>query len=330
MYDLIAALAPAFILDLLLGDPYYRFHPARLIGGLISRLERGLRAAGAEGVGGGAALVAITSAISVGLCLALGAGLDAFHSHAGFLFNLYIVYSCLAVGDLLRHALPVRQAIEKGDIPEARKAVSRIVGRDTEKLDRAAIGRAAVETLAENFVDGFFSPLFWYAAGGTAAALFGLPELQAAVCAMLLFKTCSTLDSMVGYRTPPYEYFGKVPARMDDMMNFIPARLSIGVLFAGAVLSRLDAFSGLLTAARDRLNHDSPNAGHAESFAAGALGVSLGGPSYYPDGLKHKPWLGRGTAEIHEGHISAAMTLVRRSAWVSIVLVLSFFLIWAY
>lgn len=329
MHELIAALIPAFLLDLLLGDPRYRFHPARLIGLFISGAEERLRRAGADGLWGGAALAAITSVSSLSACLVMGAALSALHPYAAFLFYIYLTYSCLALGDLLHHAAPVRRALEQGDLSAARKSLSRVVGRDTERLDRAGIGRAAVETLSENFVDGFLSPLFWYAAGGLVAGAAGFPPLQGAVCAVLLFKTASTLDSMVGYRTPRYALLGRVSARMDDLMNFIPARLSIGVLFAGAVLSRLDALSGLRAAARDRLRHDSPNAGHAESFAAGALGIRLGGPSYYPEGLKSKPWLGRGTAAVGEGHISTAMTLIRWSASVSMVIALSVLLAWA-
>jgi adenosylcobinamide-phosphate synthase len=245
-----------------------------------------------------------------------------FHPWAGLVFHLYVLYSCLALGDLIRHVRPVALRLEQGDLPGARLALSRVVGRDVAPLDRGGVGRAAVETLAENFVDGFLSPLFWILAGGVAAAWTGLPVLPTAGSAVLTFKAASTLDSMVGYRNDRYRRFGRAGARLDDALNFLPARLSIPILFVGAALSGLRSTEGLRVALRDRLEHDSPNAAHAESFAAGALGVRLGGPARYDGSYKDKAWLGSGTAEVNERHVLAALTLLRRSSWVAMFLLL--------
>jgi adenosylcobinamide-phosphate synthase len=181
--------------------------------------------------------------------------------------------------------------------------------------------------LAENFVDGFFSPLFWFFAGALLATLFGAAPQDMAIAAMLIFKGVSTLDSMVGYRSPKYLRFGWASARLDDVMNLVPARLSILALFLGACLTRLAPFDGLRTALRDRLKHDSPNAAHAESFVAGSLHIRLGGPTRYPDGLKDKPWLGDGSAKMTTQHIRQAAALITGSGWITLGFVVSLFLI---
>ncbi|MCF8061882.1 MAG: adenosylcobinamide-phosphate synthase CbiB, partial [Deltaproteobacteria bacterium] len=273
MTELALLIPAAFILDLLIGDPVYPLHPIRLMGRWIEMLEKGLRRVGLDGATGGWVLAIATVGAAVGTFLLVSTTAGRIHSWAGRIFHLYVLYSCLALGDLFRHIHPVVLRLEQGDLPGARLALSRVVGRDAAPLDRWGVGRAAVETLAENFVDGFLSPLFWVLAGGIAAELLGLPTVATALCAALAFKAASTLDSMVGYRDPRYNHFGRTGARLDDAMNFVPARLSIPVLFLGAALSGLRPIEGFRVAARDRLEHDSPNAAHAESFTAGALNV---------------------------------------------------------
>jgi len=322
MNELAALALAAFALDLLLGDPSYRLHPIRLMGRWITFLEAGLRRAGLDGRLGGSILAAATAGAFVGMFL-LFSGLAArLHPIAAMIVHLYVIYSCLALGDLFRHVRRVSLALEGDDLHTARQAVGRIVGREVSSLDRWGVGRAAVETLAENFVDGFLSPLFWLILGGTAARLLGWSPIVPAVCAMLIFKAASTLDSMVGYRDARYARFGWAGARADDAMNFVPARLSIPILIMGAAVSGLSPMKGLQTAMRDRLKHDSPNSGHAESFAAGALGVSLGGPAQYGGSLKNKSWLGDGPSEVEVRHIHATVILLRRSAWIGMVALL--------
>jgi len=316
MSELAALALVAFGLDLLLGDPVYSLHPIRLMGRWIAFLETLLRRLGLDGRFGGTLLASATACGAIGVFLLLSHLALRVHPWVGFIFHLYVIYSCLALGDLFRHVRPVIQSLNAGDLFEARRAVGRIVGRDVSVLDRWGVGRAAVETLAENFVDGFLSPLFWLALGGTVSWLVGGSPVVSGTCAMLLFKASSTLDSMVGYRNDRYARFGWAGARSDDVMNYIPARLSLPLLLLGAAVSGLRPAAGLHVAMRDRLRHDSPNAGHAESFIAGALGVRLGGPARYGASLENKPWLGNGPSEVEARHILATATLLRRSAWI--------------
>jgi len=322
MIELALLTLAAFALDLLLGDPAYPLHPIRLMGRWIDALERALRRVGLDGIAGGWMLVGMTVGTVLALFLLLSSAAERVHPWAGRAFHLYVLYSCLALEDLFRHVGPVVLRLKEGDLPGARLALSRVVGRDVAALDRWAVGRAAVETLAENFVDGFLSPLFWTLAGGILAQLVGLPTVPTALCAVLSFKAASTLDSMVGYRNSRYDRFGRAGARLDDLMNFPPARLSIPILFLGAALSGLRPVEGFRVALRDRLAHDSPNAAHAESFTAGALGVRLGGPTRYGGTTKDKAWLGSGTNEVGERQILSAVVLIRRSSWVTVIALL--------
>ncbi len=236
----------------------------------------------------------------------------------GLGFDLFICYSCLALKDLFYHTDQVIRALESGNLPEAREGIAMVVGRDVRFLDEKGISRAAMETLAENFVDGFLSPIFWYLSGGILGYIFGLSPVMSAVGFMITFKVASTLDSMVGYKDSEFLEFGWAGAKLDDIMNFIPARVSLMVLFAGAWICRLKPMEGIKTALRDRLKHDSPNSAHAESFVAGALNVRLGGPTIYPDGQKDKPWLGEGNPDPLPQHIRRTASLLTRSAWVAV------------
>ena len=319
MLELATVLFLAFILDLLLGDPRYRFHPIRLIGRCIALFTRILRGAGLDGKWGGIALVIIVEFAFLTAFLAPSFVLNRINVFLGLGFDLFICYSCLALKDLVYHTEKVIHQLELGNPAEARKEMAMVVGRDVRFLDEKGISRAAIETMAENFVDGFLSPLFWYLSGGILGYILGLSPVMTAAGFMMTFKVASTLDSMVGYKDSEFLEFGWAGARLDDIMNFIPARLSLIDLFAGAWICRLKASEGIRVALRDRLKHDSPNAAHAESFVAGALGVRLGGPTVYPDGQKDKPWLGQGNPDPLSLHIRRTASLLTRSAWVAVV-----------
>jgi adenosylcobinamide-phosphate synthase len=306
----------AYLLDLMVGDPPYRYHPVRVIGQGIARAETFLRKGGLTGKAGGILLLLITAAATILFYLCIAHLLFRVHAIPLFLFHLYLVYSCLALGDLLSHIQPVVMALESGDVARARESIARVVGRDVHVLDEHGVARAAVETLAENFVDGFLSPMFWYFSGWALSFLLGERAMTWPVALTLLFKVASTLDSMVGYRNSRYVQFGWAGARLDDLMNFLPARLSIVFLGLGAGLSGMKGFEGLRIARRDRLKHDSPNSAHAESFLAGTLGLRLGGPTLYADGMKTKPWLGDGRAEAGPADIRSAVTLLRVTGWI--------------
>ncbi|MFH1489157.1 MAG: adenosylcobinamide-phosphate synthase CbiB [Pseudomonadota bacterium] len=325
MAELVSIILIGFVLDMTLGDPGYRYHPIRLIGRVIALNEKALRKIGWDGRSGGLVLSAFTALAVLFFYLAARRILTALNPWLSFLFDLYLAYSCLAFGDLLNHIKPVIGALEAGDLNLTKREISKVVGRDVENLDESGLARAALETMAENFVDGFLSPLFWYFIGGICSIYTGVSAMGLALGAMLLFKVASTLDSMVGYKNSAYIKFGWAGARFDDVMNFLPARVSILILFLGAWVAGLKPFKGLKTALKDRLKHDSPNAGHAESFLAGSLDVRLGGPTKYAEGMKKKPWLGDGTPDVGVNHIYRAASLLKVSAWIALFTLLALF-----
>jgi adenosylcobinamide-phosphate synthase len=320
MLELAAIIFLGFSLDALIGDPRYRYHPIRIIGRWITLIEKGIRGRGWNGKGGGLLLVATIQICALCCYLTASLLLHSLYRPLGLAFDLFICYSSLALKDLAAHAKPVIQALEKGDLHEAQNRIGLAVSREVRFLDAEGVSRAAVETLAENFVDGFLSPVFWYLVGSFLALVLGLPLVITAVSLMLVFKVASTLDSMVGYRSPEYLFFGWGGAKLDDLMNFVPARLSLIILFLGAWISGLHPLKGLRTARRDRLKHDSPNAAHAESFFAGTLDVRLCGPAVYRGALKEKAWLGNGNRDPGPEDIRKAAVLVRYSGWITILL----------
>jgi adenosylcobinamide-phosphate synthase len=278
--------AIAFGLDFLIGDPEFTLHPTRLIGGLLSRLEGlfngirkktlggGLLTASALFAVGGLAVGATVGAVSLARAIGL-AGWFTTPILRGFNPLLALLaYFLFCNRDMMGEARAVFDRLQGGDLPGARGRLGRIVGRDTETLDQKAVIRATVETVSENIVDGFTSPFFYLLLGGLPLAY--------------VFKTASTIDSMFGYRDTRYEKFGKIGARLDDALNFIPARLNFIFMLVATGFSRR-LWRGVLRFGRA---HPSPNSGIAESAFAGYLGLALGGPSVYGGIEKQKPWLG--------------------------------------
>jgi adenosylcobinamide-phosphate synthase len=316
-----AILIAALMLDLILGDPPFPFHPVRLIGSTITGLERLFLKLGWSGLIGGALLASTTITIFLGLYLAVRSFLARLHPFLASVLDLYLAYSSLALKDLLKHATPVAQALARSDLTQARTELQKIVGRDTSNLDTEGVVRGAVESVAENFVDGVLSPMFWYTFVAVLSHLFGCPAPAAAgIVGILAFKAISTLDSMVGYRSDHYLLFGRPAARLDDLANFFPARLSLIILYIGALFSSESGWNGWKIALRDRRKHPSPNAGHPESFVAGALRIKLGGPSLYQGEVVDKPWLGEGDEVVAPQHIHRSCRLVYRSSWISVLL----------
>jgi len=317
-----------FILDLLLGDPVYRYHPVRIIGHGISSMTNILRKIGsANGKAGGLIMVILLLFIIISSYVMISLGLFYVYPVFGILFDIFIFYSCLALKDLIGHLDPVILSLKQSDLPEARKALAKVVGRDVHSLDEKGIIRAGIETMAENFVDGFLSPFFWYLAGGLMAEYLQIPIIRTGISMMLVFKVASTFDSMVGYKNKEFIKIGWAGAKLDDLMNFIPARLSLIILFFGAAICHLHPISGLQTALRDRLKHESPNAAHGESFVAGALGVRLAGPVMYPEGQRDKSWLGHEFSDPDIKHMRQTFVLLKTSGWISILLPLAFSII---
>ena len=272
-------LAGAVALDLLLGDPVYLAHPIRLMGNTLTWLENGLRRLGADGYAGGIALFFLLSIIWVGGSGAALFGLKKWNDLAAFVFHLFLAYSCLALHDLVRHAWAVESAARRGDLEGARTAIARLVGRDTDRMDIAACRRAAIESLSENLTDGFVSPLAWY-------VVLGLPGI-------VLFKVVSTMDSMVGYKTPRYLEFGWCGARLDDLMNFIPARLTWLLLsLLSLVIPGCSARKALRVGWQQHATLPGPNSGWSEAAIAGGIQRRLIGPIWAKGVVVTELWLG--------------------------------------
>jgi adenosylcobinamide-phosphate synthase len=273
-------LAAAVALDLLLGDPVYRFHPVRLIGHTLAGFERLLRRVGWDGYGGGIALFLLLACLWCGALSALVLGLS---KYAGYIpavaIHLFLLYSFIALRDLLRHGWAVESAARRGDLHAARRAVSQLVGRDTDRMDLAACRRAAIESMSENLTDGFISALFWYVVGG-------LPGI-------VLFKVVSTMDSMVGYKTPRYLRFGWCGARLDDLMNWLPARLTWLLIACMALpVAGCSARKALRVGRRQHARVPGPNSGWSEAAIAGAMQRRLAGPIWKNHTLVSEVWLG--------------------------------------
>lgn len=272
-------LALAVVLDLAIGDPVYPLHPIRLIGRSLSTIETVLRRLGMDGYGGGIALFLVLSILWVGGLYAVLFVSAAYAFLLAWLVELFLVYSFLALGDLLRHVWRVERAVQRDDVAGARAAIANLVGRDTAPMDGAACRRAAIESLSENLTDGFTSPLFWY-------AIAGVPGL-------VLFKVVSTMDSMVGYKTPRYLRFGWCGARLDDVMNFVPARLTwlLLALLAGGIPG-CSPRKALLVGLRQHRILPGPNSGWSEAATAGAIQRRIVGPIWINGTLVTDVWIG--------------------------------------
>lgn len=272
-------LALAVIIDLAIGDPTYAWHPIRLVGRSLSTLEAALRRLGLDGYGGGILLFVLLTAIWGGGLSALVAWLARASPWLAWALHGFLVYSFLALGDLLRHVWRVEQAVARDDLPGAHAAIAHLVGRDTAPMDGAACRRAAIESLSENLTDGFTSPLFWY-------AIAGLPGL-------VVFKIVSTMDSMVGYKTPRYLRFGWCGARLDDVMNFVPARLTWLLLAVAAlVIPACSARKALLVGLRQHGILPGPNSGWSEAATAGGMQRRLVGPVWLNGVMVTDVWIG--------------------------------------
>lgn len=273
---LVALPGLALLTDWLLGDPPgWRWHPARIAGNLCSSIEPFFRAKIPSPLTAGILCALCVLLICAGGSLLLTLLAQMLHPLAGFIAGLYFAYSAIALRDLYRHSARVLSALEAADLPLARQRVAMIVGRDTQNLPEAEIARATVETVAENTIDGVTAPLFYIFAG---LLLAGAPGAAAGA---ILYRTANTLDSMIGHMDKRYILFGRFAARLDDVLNFLPARLSIAAITAGAFCCGEDWRGAWKIARRDGRRHRSPNSGLSEAAFAGALGVRLGGNNYY-------------------------------------------------
>jgi len=281
----------AFVLDIVIGDPEFRLHPARLIGSMLGSYETAFYRMEKKVLGG---LVLVVCALLTVFCIFFGISFLLPLLDLPLSLNplaILLVFFVFCNRDMAREALETARCLERGSIEDARIRVGRIVGRDTGALSGEEIARAAVETVAENIVDGFTAPLFYLILGGIPGAY--------------VYKTVNTVDSMFGYRNERYDLFGRAGARLDDALNFIPARLNAVFVFISSGFNR----EVLKTMLRDGRKHPSPNSGIGEAGFAGFLGVALGGPSVYGGVKKVKPWIG----ENRGGEACDPALLIRRA-----------------
>ena len=302
------AIIIGFIIDFFVGDPHAIPHPVVAIGKLISFLDRKLRIGDSDkrDILRGVWTVLIVSAVSIAVPLLILFIMWKIHPVAYLAVNSIMCAQIVAARELVRECSAVEKALEKGDIEGARKAVSYVVGRDTEALDKEDICRAAVETIAENGSDGVIAPLFWMFLFGAVGGFF--------------YKAVNTMDSMLGYKNEKSLYFGRAAARTDDFVNFIPSRISALLMIASCPLCHLDGKNALRIFRRDRFKHKSPNAAQTESVFAGALNVRLNGPAFYGGVLHEKEYLGDDTRPIAPADIRKSGHLMYTASFMMLII----------
>lgn len=306
----LAALILGFFLDLLVGDPRWIPHPVVRIGRLTDVMEKAMRRIFPKTVQGenfaGLAIwlivVTVSTAVPFGILL-LGNSVSPW---LGFALETVMCAQILATKSLRQESMKVCDALKTGDLKKAQYAVSGIVGRDTARLDEKGVAKAAVETVAENTSDGVIAPMLYLAVGGAPLGFF--------------YKAVNTMDSMLGYVEMPYKNIGLVPAKMDDVFNFLPARISGLLMLAAGTILGMDGKNGWKIFCRDRGNHASPNSAQTESVCAGLLDLQLAGDAWYHGVLHKKQFIGDPIREIESADIPRACRLLYGTAFLGLLL----------
>lgn len=307
----LVALVMGYILDLIFGDPYWMPHPVRFIGNLISILEKVIRrfmpkTKRGEYIGGIILTVMVVS-ISMVIPLVIILMAKSINTYLALTVETFMCYQILATKSLKVESMKVYDELAKNDLPSARKAVSMIVGRDTKDLTFSGVAKAAVETVAENTSDGIIALMIFIAIGGAPMGFF--------------YKAINTMDSMVGYKNEKYMNFGRFAAKLDDVVNYLPARISAYQMILSSFFLRYDYKNAFKIYKRDRYNHASPNSAQTESVCAGALDVQLAGNAYYFGKLYEKPTIGDDIREINYDDIKKANRLLYCTSIISIVII---------
>jgi adenosylcobinamide-phosphate synthase len=300
-------LPAAFTLDLILGDPRYCPHPVRWMGKAIEAAEPLFRKIPTDLTTAGSLFAVCLVTCTWVLTYLFLAAFQRVHPLAGNVAEIVMIFYCMSAYSLDEAALEIYQLLKYKRINTARESVALIVGRDVTNYKETDISRATVETVAENLVDGVISPLFFAAIGGAPLAM--------------AYKMVNTLDSMIGYKNEKYLEFGKASARIDDVLNYIPTRLSVPIISLSAHILSGKGERTLKTAVVEGANHTSPNAGFPEAAFAGALSVKLNGPNYYKGQLIEKPYIGIYFGKTSPGHIKKACDIMLMSSvlWLLIV-----------
>jgi adenosylcobinamide-phosphate synthase len=302
-------IAAAYLLDCVVGDPRWFPHPVRGMGWLVKKAERHLRPSltrPAQVVAGGlVSLVVIGLSYGLTLAASLWAVRDGDPA-VGFAANTVLLWLVMSTRDLADHANRVLASLRRGDLEGARLEVSHIVGRDTACLDEPGVSRAAVEAVAESLSDGVVAPLFYAALGGPALAM--------------AYKAVNTLDSMIGHKDSTYLYFGRVAARLDDVANYVPARVTAFLLALAGSTTPAEGRRALATMFRDGSRHPSPNSGYPEAAMAGLLDVRLGGVNHYRGVPSERPGIRLEGAVARAGDVSRAVRAMRRASLAAVLL----------
>ena len=307
------ALAIGFVLDLIIGDPYWLWHPIRVIGKWIDTCERYIRHIVPDTKKGlrlgGAMLVFMVTGASTTVPFVILMLCEAICPVLRLIVESIMCYQLLATKSLKTESMKVHKELVKDDLPAARYAVSMIVGRDTECLTEEGVAKAAVETVAENTSDGIIAPMIFMTLFGAVGSFF--------------YKSVNTMDSMVGYVNDKYKYFGTCAAKLDDVLNYIPARVSAILMIIASKLIGMDAKNAFKIFKRDRYNHASPNSAQTEAVMAGALDVQLAGDAYYFGKLHKKKTIGDPIRAVEADDIKKANKLLYATAILAIVVFLA-------
>lgn len=303
-----------FLLDLVMGDPYSIPHPVQIIGWFIAKLTKACKwitkGRRTQEFLSGCIMAIFIIVGTYGVCALLLWLAKKIHPVAAFVLQILMIGQILATKGLKKESMKVYKKLKEGDLAGARKAVSWLVGRDTETLSESEVAKAAVETIAENTSDGVIAPLFFITIGGGPLGM--------------AYKAVNTLDSMVGYRSNEFLYFGKASARLDDLFNFIPSRLAGLLMVLAAFLCGLDGKESMRIFRRDRNNHLSPNSAQTESAAAGALHIQLGGTHNYFGKPVVKPIIGDEKREVEMEDIKRANQMLYVSAILMLLIAMIF------
>lgn len=289
----------ALFFDTIIGDPRSKYHPVVLLGNLIAFFEKYLRKASHSVIrqrAAGGMLVFLTLLITYLVTWLIMQGAAYFGKTVEFLCGAVVLSFTISPRSLAEAGLELKGYLEAGDLAAARFKVGWIVGRDTDKLDTPEITRATVETVAENIVDGIISPLFYFMIGGVPLAF--------------LYRAVNTMDSMVGYKSEKYLHFGMIAARVDDVFNYLPARMTGVFLVIASFMLRYDTKSAIQMILRDAGKHPSPNSGIAEAGVAGAIGVRLGGVNYYGGTRHNRAFMGDPLEVLQPKHIQETIYLM--------------------
>lgn len=312
------AILGGFLLDMVFGDPYWLYHPVRMIGNLILVLEKFMRryfckTKMSETYAGGAVVVIalLCSGIVPALIIYLAYQIS---DSIAFLVQMFMCYQILAMKSLKVESMKVYACLKKRDVEGARLAVSMIVGRDTSVLDETGIAKAAIETVAENSSDGVIAPLLFLVIGGPVLGF--------------LYKAVNTMDSMIGYKNDKYLYFGRYAAKLDDVCNYLPSRITACMLVAGSFLLRMNYKQAWVIFRRDRYCHASPNSAQSEAAVAGALDIQLAGDAYYFGKLYHKDTIGDAVKPVEFEDIKRVNQLLYVASILSLCVFITIRILW--